>query len=126
MCFKGLSATHLHRRGSLTGIHDDVAPDFRLPVVPGGFEALCEADAEIFEVPFAHQGLGGAGGDQRALDGEDQRRARVEIYAVIGLVKWQEEGLLRPRGGMGTVQGKRNHLQVTLHSVLLSSAGGYK
>lgn len=34
---------------------------------------------------FADQRLRGAGGDQRALDGQDQRRAGVEIDAVVGL-----------------------------------------
>lgn len=57
---------------SLTSIHDHVPSDFRLPVVPGGLKALSKANAEILEVAFAHQGLGGAGGDQCALNGKDQ------------------------------------------------------
>lgn len=116
---------------SLTSIHDDVSPDFRLPVVPGGLEALGKADAEIFEVSFTHQGLGGAGGDQCALDGQDQCRARVKIYAVIGLVEWQGERLLWPQGReeKGGEYKERQTTSIclekealaTLHSVQLSS-----
>jgi len=90
---------------SLTGIHDQVSPDFGFPVVPGGLEALCEADAEVLEVPFAHQGLGRAGGDQRALNGQNQSRPGVEIYAVIGLVGGNGDGSLGPSREEGD-QGK--------------------
>lgn len=96
-------------RLSLTGIHDHVPSDFRLPVIPGGLEALCKADAEILEVAFAHQGLRGASGDQCALDGEDQSWASIEIYAVVGLVGGAEgdgDGLLQT-SGEGKVHGKR-------------------
>lgn len=68
----------------LTCIHDEFT-DLWLPVVPGGLEALCEPDAEVLEVSFTNQGLGGAGGDQRALDGQNQSRAGVKIYAVVSL-----------------------------------------
>lgn len=40
---------------------------------------------------FAHEGLGGAGGDQRALNGQDQSRARVKVYSVVGLRGKEEE-----------------------------------
>lgn len=70
---------------SLTGIHDHVSSDLRLPVVPGGLKALGEADAEVLEVALADQRLRGAGGDQRALDGQHQGRARVKVNAVVGL-----------------------------------------
>lgn len=79
--------SRLKQNQSLTSIHDQIPSDFRLPVVPGGLEALGEADAEILEVAFAYQGLRGAGGDQRALDGQDHGWAGVKIYAVIGLAE---------------------------------------
>lgn len=81
---------HSNKSALLTSIHDQVPSDLRLPVVPGRLEALGEADAEVLEVAFAHEGLGGAGGDQRALNGQDQSRARVKVYGVVGL--WGEKG----------------------------------
>lgn len=56
----------------LTSIHDQIPSDFGLPVIPRCFKTLSEANAEVLEVTFAHQGLRGAGGDQRAFDGQDQ------------------------------------------------------
>ncbi len=61
----------LKYNASLTSIHDQIPSDLRLPVVPGGLEALGKTDAEILEVAFAYQGLRGAGGDQCALNGQD-------------------------------------------------------
>lgn len=57
---------------SRTSVHDQISSDFGLPVIPGCLEALGEADAEVLEVAFADEGLGGTGGDERALDGQDQ------------------------------------------------------
>lgn len=76
---------------SRTSVHDQIPSDFRLPVVPGRLEALGEADAEVLEVAFADEGLGGAGGDERALDGQDQSWTGVEIDAVVGLTVGEEE-----------------------------------
>lgn len=61
---------------------------------------------------FAHQGLGGAGGDERALDGQDHRRARVKINAVVGLAERQGDGGHRGGGLLwspeeGAVRGYR-------------------
>lgn len=47
----------LKYNAALTSIHDHIPSDFRLPVVPGGLEALGKADAEILEVAFAYKGL---------------------------------------------------------------------
>lgn len=87
----------LKYNASLTSIHDQIPSDFRLPVVPGGLEALGKADAEILEVAFAYQGLRGAGGDQCALNGQDHGWAGIKIYAVVGLAEGQGEGLPRPQ-----------------------------
>lgn len=71
----------------LTSIHDQIPSDFGLPVIPRCFKTLSEANAEVLEVTFAHQGLRGAGGDQRAFDGQDQCWASVKIDAVVGLTE---------------------------------------
>lgn len=42
---------------ALTGVHHQVPADLWFPVVPGCLEAVSEADAKAFEVPFADQGL---------------------------------------------------------------------
>lgn len=87
----GTQNSHSHQSTSLTGVHDQISSDLGLPVVPRRLEALGEADAEVLEVAFADEGLGGAGGDQRALDGQDQSGARVEVYGVVGL-RIRDEG----------------------------------
>lgn len=92
-----MTNVRLKYNASLTSVHHQIPSDFRLPVVPGGLEALCEADAEILEMAFAHQGLRGAGGDQCALNGQDQSWAGVKVYAVVGLVEGQGEGLHWPQ-----------------------------
>lgn len=46
---------------------------------------------------FAYEGLRGAGGDQCALDGQDQSWAGVKIYVVVGLTDEQGEKLARPQ-----------------------------
>lgn len=89
--------SHSYQSASLTGVHDQISSDLGLPVIPRRLKALGEADAEVLEVAFAHQGLGGTGSDQRALDGQDQSGARVEVDGVVGLRirdkgggKWEE------------------------------------
>lgn len=81
---------HSEHKGPLTSVHDQIPSDFGLPVIPGGFESLGKADAEVLEVAFAHEGLGGAGSDQCALNGQDQSWAGVKIYAVVGLTMGKE------------------------------------
>lgn len=102
----------LGHEASLTSVHDRVPSDFRLPVVPRGLEALGEAEAEVLEVAFAHQGLGGAGGDERALDGQDHRRARVKINAVVGLAERQGDGGHRGGGGYYGLQRKEQYVDI--------------
>lgn len=77
--------SHSYQSTSLTGVHDQISPELGFPVVPRRLEALSEADAEVLEVAFAHEGLGGAGGDQRALNGQDQSGACVKVDGVVGL-----------------------------------------
>lgn len=69
----------------LTSVHDQIPSHFGLPVVPRRLEAFGEANAEVLEVTLAHQGLRGAGGDQRAFNGQDHSWASVKINAVVGL-----------------------------------------
>lgn len=97
--------SHSYQSTSLTGVHDQVSSDLGLPVVPRRLEALGEADAEVLEVAFAHEGLGGAGGDQRALNGQDQSGARVEVDGVVGLMirdKGEEEEETREESASGS------------------------
>lgn len=90
---------------SLTSIHNKIPSNFRFPVIPRCLEALGKADAEVFEVTFAYQGFRGAGSDQSALNGQDQRWASVKIDAVIGLIDRQGEGLDKaPQRGKDTVE----------------------
>lgn len=108
-----LSNSKLECNAPLTSVHDQISSHFWLPVVPGGLEALCKADAEILEVAFAHQGLGRAGGDQRALDGQDQGWAGIKVYAVVGLVEGggRGRGLHRLRAMLKNME-KRTHFHV--------------
>jgi len=57
----------------LTCIYDKITANLRLPVIPGGLKSFGKADAEVFEVSLADQRLRGAGGDQRAFDGQHER-----------------------------------------------------
>lgn len=96
---------------ALTSIHDQISSDLRLPVVPGSLKTLCEADAEILEVAFAHQGLRGAGSDQCALDGQDQSRSSIKVYAVVSL----EGGRRREGSWRLQVQMEKNGKRAHLH-----------
>lgn len=107
-------------RVSLTSIHDHVAPDFRLPVVPGDLKALGKADAEILEVAFAHQRSGGAGGDERALDGQDQSWAGVKIDGGVGLAESSREGRRVTRASKYT----KEHVKWTRVHVLGNADSG--
>lgn len=82
--------SHSHQSASLTGVHDQISSDLGLPVIPRRLKALGKADAEVLEVAFAHEGLGWAGGDQRALNGQDQSGARIKVYGMVGLRMWRE------------------------------------
>lgn len=76
---------------ALTGVHHQVPADLWFPVVPGRLEAVSEADAKAFEVPFADQGLWRASGDESAFDGQHQGWAGVKVARVIRLQNTSEK-----------------------------------
>lgn len=111
LAFDFPEAPAAHRgQATLTGIHHEVPADFGLPVVPGRLEAVGEADAEVLEVPFADQGLRGAGRDEGALDGQHQGGAGVQVPGVIGLsgVSEQQRDKRRQLFTFGGSRGVRN------------------
>lgn len=69
----------------LTGIHDQISSDFRLPVIPWCLETLSKSDAEVLKMSFTDQRLRWACRDQSAFYSQNQCWASVKIQTVIGL-----------------------------------------